>query len=551
MSNDDHRSKNHHRDVNTITHIARTTSNTDDNRYRRQGRSIGLRRLYLAIFFTAVGFYKTRSTLSDNGPKTQIPIIQYDHHDEAPSNDKQGHIVNINSIRRWGCSRNETPFIFVHIGKAGGGSVRRMFAAAAVDYTRPRDGDQWYDMEGAYHLIHIDVPSKGSSDDTSTSTATNTIAKARFANSDHKNFRPRLGYQQKGSFEGNRQCDAETPIGQALVCPNTSKSRCPNEDSGDPAFSSASCHLVYVGHNMIGSEMHWLPSGYLQRWWDSTVGGNSDGGTITAKITSWEDMPNWSKCGQYDQKQEFPLTSKVKQCRKKLEREVDSLAYRTFYNSSIIQSWSPLYASLPVLRVTMTREPFSWLASKYTWHKMDRKGRNYENIEEMTRRSNTTEAFANFLQSKSRPPPGWANYFALRYIMDLCGEDCLVRYVHGSATLQDVTKQAEENLRHSFAVVGLLNETQSFYSMVSARVAYMGNLTRNMNLASVGGKHSTKGRRGVKKVFADPHFQRRLIDASPEFAALLKLYEVSVEVNRFQLKELSSCPSWDPLEGRS
>ena len=30
--------------------------------------------------------------------------------------------------------------------------------------------------------------------------------------------------------------------------------------------------------------------------------------------------------------------------------------------------WSFLYASLPVMRTTIVREPFSWLLSKYSWH---------------------------------------------------------------------------------------------------------------------------------------------------------------------------------------
>ena len=75
----------------------------------------------------------------------------------------------------------------------------------------------------------------------------------------------------------------------------------------------------------------------------------------------------------------------------------------------------------------------------------------------------------------------------------------------------------------------------------------MVNLTQNAHLIK-GGKHDTKDHVGVKMTYADPKFQQQVIHASPEIAALVKLYEVAVEVNQFQLKELSSCPSWNSPE---
>ena len=49
---------------------------------------------------------------------------------------------------------------------------------------------------------------------------------------------------------------------------------------------------------------------------------------------------------------------------------------------------------------------------------------------------------------------GWIRSFALEGILYLCGEDCLVRYHAKLTTLAELETQAEENLRHSFAVVG-------------------------------------------------------------------------------------------------
>ena len=58
-----------------------------------------------------------------------------------------------------------------------------------------------------------------------------------------------------------------------------------------------------------------------------------------------------------------------------------------------------------------------------------------------------------------------------------------------------------------------------------------------------------EGRRGVEAVFGDGAWRRRVVERSPEVAALVRVYEVGVEVNRFQLGELGGCPGWDPLDG--
>jgi hypothetical protein len=50
----------------------------------------------------------------------------------------------------------------------------------------------------------------------------------------------------------------------------------------------------------------------------------------------------------------------------------------------------------------------------------------------------------------------------------LCGEECVNRYDMGEIDLADIERQAEANLRHSFSVVGLSNETGEFYDMITA-----------------------------------------------------------------------------------
>jgi hypothetical protein len=128
--------------------------------------------------------------------------------------------------------------------------------------------------------------------------------------------------------------------------------------------------------------------------------------------------------------------------------------------------------------------------------------------------------------------------------MFLCGEDCIVRYAQGRANLEDIERQAEENLRHSFAVVGILTEMDDFYKMVNARVQYM---DTNLNLHVAGGEHSTTAKGEslrCKERYKNPAFQRKLLEASPELRALHRLYQVGLEVNKFQKEELQQCESW-------
>lgn len=61
-----------------------------------------------------------------------VPAVpQYQHQQQGPPL----YTHDFAPIRSWGCQRrNETPFIYVHIGKAGGGHVRARIAASALNY---------------------------------------------------------------------------------------------------------------------------------------------------------------------------------------------------------------------------------------------------------------------------------------------------------------------------------------------------------------------------------------------------------------------------------
>lgn len=120
-------------------------------------------------------------------------------------------------------------------------------------------------------------------------------------------------------------------------------------------------------------------------------------------------------------------------------------------------------------------------------------------------------------------------------------QDCFARYAGGTATLEDLERQAEGNLRHAFAVVGLLEETATFYDMITARVGYM---DTSLNPDVTGGTHQSRTNPDIaicKTMFADPAVQETIVRMCPELASLYRLYQVAVEVNRFQLDELQSC----------
>ena len=426
-------------------------------------------------------------------------------------------------IRSWGCGRSETPLIFVHIGKSGGGSINVRIAASALNYNSTKKRP--FDLDTSFYPVGVN-------------------ASAYFCAHKHPNFFPDGTVY---SFPRTLQCQATTPLGQAIGCPE------PAETAGtcrNCLFHSDHCHVVYVGHAFLGGEMHWLPQPILSRWLESkwrysdTTGlqellktllpGNTDWCAYRSagkardihvarseKIAEYKEM--YEKCSvprQFaaDQKAAALLRNDLWQ--KRRERTTDDY------------DWSPIYASLPVLRITVIREPFSWLISKFFWH---RSGRTCD--ESIT--------FATFDDGTfwEESGIGWATRYAMEYIIYLCGNDCAARYEMGVSNLEQIEIQAANNLRNSFAVVGLLNETENFFDMVTARVSYM-NMSLNSHIK--GPRHSSGNSNETqrcKDTFQNPDFQAKMREASPAIAALCRLYLVAVEVNRFQLKELSTCDS--------
>eukprot|EP00934_Nitzschia_sp_Nitz4_P005110 Nitzschia sp. Nitz4//scaffold1_size375055//158057//158548//NITZ4_000263-RA/size375055-processed-gene-0.436-mRNA-1//-1//CDS//3329541006//5100//frame0 len=139
------------------------------------------------------------------------------------------------------------------------------------------------------------------------------------------------------------------------------------------------------------------------------------------------------------------------------------------------------------------------------------------------------------------PTPSWIYSDALSYIAYLCGSDCAMRVDKQQISLEELLIQTEENLRNSFAVVGVLDDIDTFYNMVSARVAY---IDMSLNPLISGKRHQSPHfgeSRRCKEVFSSDTFQETAKKRIPILGVLDYLYKVAVEVSQFQQEELKQC----------
>ncbi|KAL3902485.1 MAG: hypothetical protein SGILL_010806, partial [Bacillariaceae sp.] len=388
------------------------------------------------------------------------------------------------TIRKWGCNRMETPTLFVHLAKAGGGGNRARFAAAALGYNRT----EWHEPEDDnHHYPVVSSPSYGQAPE---------IRKAKFCNSrinhqiiPHRDENNTL--RTSSRFEGSVPCNATTPLGLAVSCLQPFQRTC-----GGCDLAGEQCDTVYVGHNFLGSELHWLPPKYLKKWWESNWVSNpinqNNNRALVAELDQnveetwkrlgartddviWCDegyrMRNRTLHGRPSHARHVLMGKGFyENCVSKIGAEADG-RFQAFWQQSEtpskIKDYSDIYASMPLHRTTMMREPWSWVGSKFFWHHLDSKG---------------------FVCDKDVAK--WMSKLVRAYLYPFCGVDCENRFQRGMMTIEDIYTQAEGNLRHSFSVVGLLNETSEFYDMVSTRIGYL-DMSRNPHVE--GGKHRSKG----------------------------------------------------------
>ena len=527
-------------------------------------------------------------------------------------------------IRKWGCHRTETPLIFVHIGKAGGGEVRARLAGAAEAYDR----EEWHNPSKDDHFYPVRYTARGSSRNHSSGDDPDRFRRGRFCNSKYPHHKYIPDNNQttplsniRKNFEGLSFCNATTPFGMSIGCPNNYRSMgykyrpvlCESCDDDyyleqsyydtvdergvadavakvfDPPPAGHTCDLVYVSHSSLGGEMNWLPPRYLkEHWWDNSPWKNENKNSDelepywtsflsdrkfrrrdlldflnkTKKFVDWSDRSEkddnedydygdnsqrWCPAGytfksvsgtQYDRPKRATSDWKENEslylnCTKPIAEDADR-AFLKFWNEheqgrsdrTHDANYSPVYASMPLHRVTMVREPWSWLLSKFYW---DAKIYSFNSCK---------IGFRMY----SNPTLNWIEVFSLQYLFYLCGFECETRYENKMITLEGIEAQAEDNLRNAFSVVGLLEESDSFYDMIHKRIDYIDlqKPAKDYNL-----RHESKAKFdywGCRELFMhDEVFRESLRSSTPEFAALERLYHVAVEVNRFQREELSQC----------
>ena len=423
---------------------------------RQQNISAGLNREGLStLLHKSAGSRQTESTseksFDSEGYKLQKAAAEL-LLDQMSAKDK--------TIRSWGCNLKESPLVFVHIGKSGGGTIRARFAAAALNFTR----EKWWNFGGDNHYYPMPTRRRlheERNDDT-------TYSRGTFCSSVN-NVRRRLSlmkYNNEG-FEQNIACSAISPLGRLVACPAVFRKD--QACRGCSNLSDAGCYAVYAGHNPLGNELHWLTAPFLQDWWNDKWALLFPSQTTSSvqSITPNTTIPYW--CPRLNVSRSTIATIPMKRraahreyydCSKMLAADMDRAFLPSWIDIAgkfgMEKNYAPFYASMPMHRTVLMREPFSWLMSRFFWDKEFRNTYKCDDIPAATRHGNLPFA-------KS----GWAYKVVLEALMTMCGEDCINRFEIDDIGLEEIEQQAAANLRHSFSVVGLLNETESFYEMVT------------------------------------------------------------------------------------
>ena len=289
-------------------------------------------------------------------------------------------------------------------------------------------------------------------------------------------------------FGGHRDCDAVTPIGMAVGCADARvdvqrriskgyKYKNRTQSYNCTLKAGQSCRLVTTGHFFIGAEMSLLPLDVLEEAAIEFAAMHltDNTGTIVGSSTN--------------------------------VTHIDELSLQAF-KAKGAASWTGFYSHLPVVRTVVAREPFSWLASIHDW-------------------THTKMCLQNTT---------WIDRFAHAYLFVLCGQECHARVARGISTMDELELQAHENLKHLFAVVGLVENMSQFPAMVRKRFSYMS----EFGLGPPPPKHkahmSTPSK--CKTSLQDPRVRAALVAEKPSVGMLLRLYETAVAVNRVHMAEL-------------
>ena len=378
-------------------------------------------------------------------------------------------------IRRWGTRPlSQTPLMVLHIGKCGGGSVTMEMRALYQSYN-------WsVSLFPGTTRAQADSPDGGAAPMRSPKRHV-TLLEHSIPGVCHPSA-ANLSVCPK--YAGRQWCTAVTPLGMALSCGLGAARDKRHEMHGCARHGNGTkCDLVTTTHMLLGAELNMLPLASIKK---------------TALDFDPSLAPIIDPMIQNGGKQPSLLAA--------LDRQVQ----RTLKARGA--TFSSFYSLLPAMRTVMTREPFSYIASVHDWH--------------------------NVKASCSGHQIEWAEKFALSYMMVLCGLDCPGRLAEGLATMRELERQADDNLKQSIAVVGLLNNFSQFVSMVRKRFTY----TATFGLHSTKGQprrsHSSSKSSQCKTELMDPSTRARWINQSSGMQMLLRLHETAVRVNHVQRSEL-------------
>ena len=240
-------------------------------------------------------------------------------------------------IRLWGCNLTISPFIFVHIGKSGGGDARMRLAAGSANFD-PVKKNAWKKVPKGQALkiliypIHDEDASTFSTNETSY--VTSKPRAARLWNSATPHFYPEFFK----TFEGTWPCTAQTPVGAMLSC-HTNYSHMASMCAGEH------CDAVLMGHNLLGSEIHWLSDGFLQKWL------HRQDHLYTCNMIAHRESLRYRR----NVEDWFTTAENNSKFADGVGRRWHTIKYG---KHSIQNDWSSFYASLPVARSTVIRTIF-------------------------------------------------------------------------------------------------------------------------------------------------------------------------------------------------
>jgi len=351
----------------------------------------------------------------------------------------------------------------------------------------------------------------------------------------------------------------------------------------DPPPGST-CDSIFVGHNNVGSELTWLPPRYLKNhWWDQSEFGKMPEHKnllepfwdrlvddrrhrrTKLKLAAMDynkiekenlEPPKESTAGRwcprgykYKEKTLYDRPSDRKQyhaayetCGRPLAADADRAFMEAFSSTS---NFSPFYASMPVHRVTVMRDPWSWIVSKFFWHGLNKvfpKEKGVLSCMDVLRVAEKDDELPPDDPHDPTRQLGWMEQYSLAALTKLCGDDCRIRYSNGMMTLEDIEEQVSSNLRNAFSVVGILHEQDSFFDMLTDRIQYV-DMALHPNMT--GDEHPTRKTKAnlmCRSVYAsDENFREMVREKVPAFATLEHMYLLGVRVNAFQKEELRQC----------